>query len=59
MELIKRVLQGVALSFAVILLVIIGAGGMLLDLLGAAASALIGVAMIAAGCAWMEADDDE
>jgi len=30
-----------------------------LDLLGAAASALIGVSMIAAGCAWMEADDEE
>lgn len=59
MNLIKRVFSACLLTLAVFLLIIIGAGGMLLDLLGAAASALIGVAMIAAGCAWMEADDDE
>lgn len=58
MELIKRVLQGVALSFAVILLVIIGAGGMLLDLLGAAASALISAALIGIGCEYLEREDD-
>jgi len=56
---IRRICSACLLTLAVFLLIIIGAGGMLLDLLGAAASALVGVAMIAAGCAWMEADDEE
>lgn len=41
MNLIKRVFNACLLTLAVFLLIIIGAGGMLLDLLGAAASALI------------------
>lgn len=59
MNLIKRVLQGVALSFAIILLVIIGTGGMLLDLLGAAASALICMATTEIYVKVMEDPDDE
>lgn len=59
MELIKRVLQGVALSFAILLLVIIEAGGMLLDLLGAAASALICLATTEIYMNIMEDQDDE
>lgn len=39
--LIKRVFSACLITLAVFLLIIIGTGGMLLDLLGAAASALI------------------
>lgn len=59
MNLIKRVLQGVALSFAVILLVIIGFGGMLMDLLGAAASALICMATTEIYINMMDDEEDE
>ena len=59
MELIKRVLQGVALSFAIILLVIIGTGGMLLDLLGAAAGALICMATTEIYINKMEEDNED
>lgn len=54
MNLIKRVLQGAALIFAIILLIIIGVGGMLLDLLGAAASGLLAIAAVGAVCEYME-----
>ena len=57
MELIKRVFQGCALSFAIILLVIIGTGGMLLDLLGAAASAMICMATTEIYINMMEDDE--
>ena len=57
MNLIKRVFQGCALSFAIILLVIIGTGGMLLDLLGAAASALICMATTKIYINMMEDDE--
>lgn len=59
MELIKRVLQGCALSFAIILLVIIGTGGMLLDLLNIIASALICMATTEIYINVMEDPDDE
>lgn len=59
MELIKRVFSACLITLVLALLFVIGVGGLFLDLLGAAASALIGVTMIAAACAWMEADDDE
>lgn len=39
--LIRRVFSACLITLAVFLLIIIGTGGMLLDLLGAAASALI------------------
>lgn len=54
MNLIKRVLQVVALTLAIILLIIIGFGGMLLDLLGAAASGLLAIAAVGAVCDYME-----
>ena len=57
MNLIKRVFQGCALSFAIILLVIIGTGGMLLDLLGAAASAMICMATTEIYINMMEDDE--
>ena len=58
MNLIKRVFSACLLTLAVFLLIIIGAGGMLLDLLGAAASALISAALIGIGCNYLEREDD-
>lgn len=59
MELIKRVFQGCALSFAIIVLLIVGAGGMLLELLGALASALICMATTEIYVKVLEDPDDE
>lgn len=58
MNLIKRVFNACLLTLAAFLLIIIGAGGMLLDLLGAAASALISAALIGIGCEYLEREDD-
>lgn len=58
MTLIRRVFSACLITLVIALLFVIGVGGLFLDLLGAAASALIGVAMIAAGCAWLEEDDE-
>lgn len=59
MNLIKRIFQGVALGFAIIVLLIVGAGGMLLDLLGSLASALICLATTEIYINIMEDPDDE
>ena len=57
MNLIKRVFSACLLALAVFLLIIIGAGGMLLDLLGAAASALICMATTEVYINMMEEDE--
>jgi hypothetical protein len=58
MELIKRVFQGCALVLLLFLLGLIGAGGMLLDLLNIIASALAAVISVGIGC-WILEDPDE
>ena len=58
MNLIKRVLQGVALAFSLILLIIIGVGGAFLKLGSALAEALASMAMIGLGC-WLLDDGDQ
>lgn len=57
MNLIKRVFNACLITMAVFLLIIIGAGGMLLDLLGAAASALICMATTEIYINMMEDDE--
>lgn len=57
--LIRRVFSACLITMAIFLLIVIGTGGMLMDLLGAAASALISAAMVAAGCDWLEEDNEE
>lgn len=59
MELIKRVLQGVALAFSLILLIIIGVGGAFLKLGSILAEALASMAMVGIACWLMEDPDDE
>lgn len=56
MNLIKRVFSACLITVAVFLLIIIGAGGMILDLLGAAASGLLAIAAVGAACDYMEDD---
>lgn len=58
MNLIKRVLQGTALAFSLILLIIIGVGGAFLKLGGALAEALAGMAMTSFVC-WLMDDGKE
>ena len=58
MELIKRIIQGVALGFSLIILIIIGVGGAFLKLGGALAEALTTMAMVGFTC-WLMDDDEE
>jgi hypothetical protein len=59
MNLIKRVLQGVALAFSLILLIIIGVGGAFLKLGVVLAEAFARIAMVGLACWLMEDPDDE
>lgn len=59
MELIKRIIQGVALGFSLIILIIIGVGGAFLKLGGALAEALAGIAMVGIACWLTDEDSDE
>lgn len=58
MELIKRIIQGVALGFSIIILIIIGVGGAFLKLGGALAEALASIAMVGLAC-WLTEDPDD
>ena len=58
MELIKRIIQGVALGFSLIILIIIGVGGAFLKLGGALAEALAGIIMVGLAC-WLTEDPDD
>lgn len=58
MTTIRRICSACLITLAVLLLIIIGIGGMLLDLLGAAAGALISMALIGIGCDYLEREDD-
>ncbi len=58
MELIKRIIQGIALGFSLIILIIIGVGGAFLKLGGALAEALAGIAMVGLAC-WLTEDPDD
>lgn len=55
---IRRICSACLITLAVLLLIIIGIGGMFLDLLGAAAGALISMALIGIGCDYLEREDD-
>lgn len=59
MNLIKRVLQGVALAFSLILLIIIGVGGAFLKLGGALAEALASMAMVGFACLLFDDDEED
>ena len=56
---IRRICSACLLALAVFLLIIIGAGGMLLDLLGAAASALVCMATTEIYINVMENDEED
>lgn len=58
MNLIKRVLQGVALAFSLILLIIIGVGGAFLKLGGALAEVLATMATVGFTC-WLMDDEED
>ena len=59
MTMIRRICSACLLALAVFLLIIIGAGGMLLDLLGAAASALICMATTEIYIKMMDDEEDK